>query len=146
MRPGRHWRAGLVTLALACAVLAVAVAVADPIGPAGYRRIRAGMTKDEAVAAVGLRPGDHHHTIPPGYALVDYVPPPERWGAGARCPDGGFTEEWVGDGYRLIVAFDRDGKAVGASLAKSAVSDYSRRTFAARLRYWLGGVRARLGL
>ncbi len=155
MTMSRRWLVGLVALALACAVLAVAFGRSDPIGPAGYRRVLPGMTSEEVRAAIGRPPGDYY-TGPRG--------PTGQWGSGGsvfeewgRPPavtvtgDRGRGEtadgeeltidEWWGNGYGVEAYFGGDGKVVGAALVVVDVPG-----LADRLYWWLAGVRSRIGL
>jgi hypothetical protein len=142
MRLSRRWLVGLVALALACALLALAVAPADPIGPAGYPRIREGMSRDEVQAIMGRPPGLYYGG---SRKSVPYAIPTRSWGVAERGGEGFTHAGWWGDRQYVYVYFDRDGKVAGASPGDVVWED-SYPSFARRLRNWLVDLRARIGL
>ena len=135
MRPTRRSVAGLTLVAIVCCT-ALAVnrpaAPNDPIGPASYCRIRAGMTRDEVRAMVGRPPGLYYSRQ--RGPLFHVEEPTELWGV-VDPPEGAGVklERWWGDWYFLGVYFDRDGKVVGAQLG--TIVPYP--SFIDRVRLWL---------
>jgi hypothetical protein len=156
MRLRRRWLVGLVALALACALLAVAFGPSDPIGPRSFRRIREGMAEDEVSAIIGLPPGDYYSGPrgdsakegPFGGLLKQWgrEPPARGWGRRATDNPEIVREAWRGNRHVVNVYFDRDGKAVGASLWTVDIPDELYPSLAFRLRYWLADLRSLLGL
>jgi hypothetical protein len=156
MRLRRRCLVGLIALALAFAGLAVVLGPSDPIGPKNYRRIRDGMAEDEVRAIIGLPPGDYYtgplgdgtKAGPFGGLLKQWGRQPASRGWGRRATDNPemVCEAWRGNRHMVDVYFDRDGKAVGASLWAVNIPDELYPSLAFRLRYWLADFRSRLGL
>jgi hypothetical protein len=88
------------------------------IGPAGFARIRAGMTRAEVQAAVGMPAGecaDHGD----GCMAATFI---GRWGAESAAEDEAheylYSESWIGDSHALAVHYGKDGKVDGCCLAE----------------------------
>ena len=124
----------------------------EPISPAGFRRIRLGMTPSEIETAIGLLASDHFTHKPQDGAISRPVGQPLRSigipmndfinainGAGSETGESMILAIWRGDAYCIWVAFDERGSVVGAYLLKSE----SHRDSA--LTAFLDGIRIRLG-
>ena len=143
---------GVLVLLMPCLLL-VRAWRSDPISPAGYSRIRLGMTPKEVEAAIGLPPGDYYtRHVRYGSLSGPFVEPlrevgiPREVFTNAINAHGEAPGEplipgmWCGNAYCIWVAFDERGTTVGAYLLKC---DNSRDS---ALTTFLDGVRFRLGL
>jgi hypothetical protein len=143
---------GVIVLLVPCLLLARAWR-SEPISPAGYSRIRLGMTPKEVEAAIGLPASDYYSRHQRyGGASGPFVEPLRELG----IPLKEFTDAinwrgeepaeplipgmWCGNAYCIWVAFDERGTAVGTYLLKV---DSGRDP---ALTAFLDGVRFRLGL
>jgi hypothetical protein len=124
----------------------------EPISPAGYDRIRLGMTPHEVDAALGLSAGDYYtrHAVygtmsrplveplrERGLPFRDFDDAISGRGTGRRDIRPGM---WCGNAYCIWVRFDESGSSVGAYLLKVESGRDSALT------KFLDGVRFRLGL
>jgi hypothetical protein len=124
-----------------------------PISPAGYKRIRLGMTKRQVEAAIGLPAGDYYtRHLRLGALSGPFVGRtlresglPLQGAADSRGGPGGEErqrvklESWCGNIYRIRVAFDERGKAVSSSLDLLVhMRDSTLTRFLDQLQAWLG--------
>jgi hypothetical protein len=138
--PKRRWAAGLILIPV---LLCLAVGWpwrSEPINPAGYGRLRLGMTPGEVEGAIGLSPGDYytrHRRLGgplsgpfveplrgvgiPLKHMVDYGPPTQE-------PHSVTVERWTGNSYCIWVAYDETGTLVGAYILRTWSPDDSAHT------------------
>jgi hypothetical protein len=93
------------------------------IGPAGYARIREGMTQAQVADAVGLPPGDYVGGRE-GLFSVHVI---DSWDCDSNLPDADrlYSDTWSGDRYILAVRYGTDGKVAGCALAEIGMADES---------------------
>jgi hypothetical protein len=143
---------GALILLLPCLLMARSWR-SEPISPAGFSRIRLGMTPSEVEAAIGLPAGDYYTrhqrygaTSGPFVEPLREVGIPRKVFTDAMRLRGEEPSEplipwmWCGNTYCIWVAFDERGTAVGAYLLK-VVSDRD-----STLTGLLDAVRFQLGL
>jgi hypothetical protein len=105
---------GGLTLPVAILVVIRPFHPADLIGPSGYSKIRAGLTRGEVWQAVGRPPGTYRRitSLRTPYQIL------QEWGTSPALPGGRSPESWSGGRYVLVVTYRADDEVVGCRLGE----------------------------
>jgi hypothetical protein len=109
MRRRMLWSVALFGSLTAGAIVLLLVADGPRIDRERFDCIQRGMTRAEVIALLGAPPGDYTFRKDPGAFYSNNIV------TGAVISLGWTRDEWIGDGGRIKVTLDREGKVILAS-------------------------------